>query len=179
MTIFSINFNELLRQILPTVWKTKTISTNDNAQWLLSLIKPIKTLNTDEVNVYRDDSFYNLNHSGQVLVLEHYINTYFGLSFSTSVQNDMYIETIINTDENFLFKTSEQSSLLTNDKRSLYLNSESLPLYIYKNSEYGDLKNFSINVPSSFSTYTNFENIVFGLVGSYRPYGLIPTILYY
>jgi len=178
MTIFNINFNELLHNLLPSIWKNKPITENDNGQWLISLIKPIKTL-CDIFYSTRDESFYNLNHSGQVLVLEHYINSYFGLPFSTSVQNDMYIETIINTDENFLFKTHEQISLLTNDKRTLYLKSESLPLYIYANNEYDNLKNFSINVPSSFSTYTNFENIMFGLIDNYRAGGLIPTILYY
>jgi len=176
----TINLNELLKNLLPSIWKTTPVDENDNAQWLISLIKPIKQL-LSIFTTKRDNSFYDLQHSGQLLVLEHYINIYFGLTFSTSVQNDIYIsDNTSYINRPYLYQNEEQKYLLINDKVYLYQNAESTPLYIYQTSEYLDIKNFIINVPVAFQTsYPNFEYTISYIVNKYKTAGFEFEIVYY
>jgi len=135
--LFNINFNKLITELLPTIWKTTNKDDNDNYQWLKSLIKPIQTLQDDEVYIYRDNTYYDINHNYQVYSLEHYLNEYFGTPFPINYSESIWISDGEKLDEQFLMQNEE-----------FFINFNDEPIYLYQNNE---LENSSFDIKVSFS----------------------------
>lgn len=83
--MLQLNYDNLAIDLTPIELRTVA-----QLEWLKTLTKPIKDLDTD-VNTYHSSIIYDVQHTGQVLALEHYLNNYFSLPFPKLIPNSIYI----------------------------------------------------------------------------------------
>jgi len=141
--MIQISFNRIIKDLLPTVLKIKINTTNNLYQWLVSLIAPVKALYVDYL-AYRSDSLYEINHTGQVLSLEHILNKNFGTPFPIDHSGSIYIGDGNWLEETYLFNNVDWGSPLNDE-----------PVYLFDNSEMAFVSGSNIlleNFPSG-ATY--------------------------
>jgi len=122
--LFNIEFNQVIKEMLPTIFKTKPFNTNDNFQWLASLNKPITDLKEDEFIPFRDNTIFDITHNGQVNSLEHYLNIYFNLPFPIDNTQSIWISDNEQLDANYMFLNSEFDTSVDREPYYLYETSE-------------------------------------------------------
>lgn len=180
MTKFNINWNNVLVTFLPPIWKEKEFNANVNLQWLVTLTKPLRQLYNTVFVPFRDAVFYDILHNGQKLSLEHYINTLYGYSFSTTTQNSIYLEDVQSNIEAYLFQFKEWGSVLPSERIHLYQKDENISLFLFKNKELLIDTNFNVVSPNAVKNISfNYEGKVNSILKRYIPSGFSAEFIYY
>lgn len=88
--MLNLNFDTIIADLTPIELRYLELD-----EWLRTLAKPYKNLQSD-LNVYYDSIMFDVQHVGQVLSLEHYLNDYFGLGWTSPTVDRANIDGNIN-----------------------------------------------------------------------------------
>lgn len=165
MGLFDVDF-DIISQYLTPVRKRLPI----HLAWLRVFVAPIKELRTAFFDVYFVDVSKRAKRNGQKLLLESILNEIFnpgGTSF-------IYIDnTGDDLDFQFLYRSTEGYPA-----KFIKASTEAVPSYFNASSEYNEIRNFIVHVPSGvIATYT--EEQIRSEVNNYRPCGTNFTIQIY
>lgn len=188
--MLTIDYDVLSIDLLPV-----ELRTDEHIEWLMSLTKPVKTIDTT-VNTEYDSVIFDVQHRGQVLSLEHYLNTYFGLPFPVTIPNSIYIMDGIWYTELYTFingadADSDLNGFGTVDPAdpsdgqlfsfSYYEGADSIQdtVYMYSNDEYlEDQVDFIIMVSAAW-TDSDKEDKIREIANKYKKVGHTFTIVTY
>ena len=120
----SIDIRELVKDLLPSVFKSKFMLINNLYQLLVSAVKPVDILK-DDLTAYRTQILHEISYTGQVISLEHQLNKHFGLPFPITTNGSIWIGDGENPEEVYLFR-GEQSSSLLYEPNFLFRNDQSI-----------------------------------------------------
>lgn len=138
--------------------------------WLRALVAPLNSLNADFFGTYFPDVTTRAKRTGQKIVLENTLNQVFNPSLSPPIYINNTgddIETI------YLYNEGEGYPALY-----LYNELESLPYYMYNDSEYSPEFNFIVYIPSAVLGSYNVNQII-AEVNKYKPVGRTFTTIEY
>jgi len=127
--MININLKNLAYDMLSPLFKLKSKHINNLYQWLISLIKPIETLQLS-FKQYRVDSLYEINHTGQVLSLEHILNDRFSTPFPVITPGSIYITEGEWLNKIHLFNNRDDWNSALNDEPVYLFNNSRLPTLI-------------------------------------------------
>lgn len=131
MSRFDINYDRLLKQLLPETMRRLLIF-----RWLRTLIMPVIFI-YDLFRAHRNVKLYEINHTGQVISLQAVLND----AFDTMLRRIEIIDDV-NRDPIYIRTNAE------NEPIYLSTVAENAPVYLYTNAEgEGGWYDFIIKVP--------------------------------
>ena len=156
--MFNIIWSYIVSWVLP--WYLNLADHND---WMLSAIKPIRDL-YDQFIAYKDERFYELAITGQVMELEKLLNDKFN-GGSAARTYDTGTGTYIPNTPTAIYIIDFPNALLATyvwnaieARTPLYLyntvEAHTPPLYLYNQAEFDDQADFIIMVPSALANVT-------------------------
>jgi len=161
-----ISINKLLEHLLPVVFKDKVYTTSNSYQWLIALSYPIKVIYND-FKEYRNKTLYDLQHTGQVLSLEHQLNDYYSLPFPIDIISSIWVEDGERKDEYYIFNNGIDANTILNDTQVYVFNSsEELNVgfeqpYLYLDIELiVDNIDFIVHVPIAITNLDYIKTIL-------------------
>jgi len=175
--MITIDFNKLTEDLLPVINKNNNISINNLYQFIISCIKPIKNLYTDFIN-YRVNSLFEINHNGQVISLEHFLNTKFGLPFPVNHSQSIWIEDGNDVNFAYLFQYGDEWENSGLNIYPVYCD-DTPPMYIFQNDEPNEFTtvDFKVHYPNTLSTQN--INYMISVINKYKIAGFKYSIQSY
>lgn len=160
--MFNISWPQVAISLI--IWFLRKISLND---WFKAAIKP-SILFWETILEYRLTTIFKLQHSGQVIYLEHLLNAIYNNdlpAYTDNIPTGIYIGLgSIEYNPAFLFRITE----VNEDKHWLFRKSETPTaprIILYRKSELENLQyDFTINIPTALGdvgTHPDYSN--FGL----------------
>jgi len=175
----TINYDILIRDLMPVLYKAKYKLDNNLFQLLRVLSKGVKVLYNDFVS-YRYNINYEIQHNGQVFSLEHQLNDYFNLTFPTIENGSIWIEGVDRPDQLYLFNVSEELDPLFEETYLFDVSEESetyfTETYIYENNELSaDYQDFIVHYPDIIVNVEDIDYIK-SIVNKYKLLGYSYTL---
>lgn len=154
MSLKDFNIENIVGNVLPNTFRTSTI-----IGFVRALITPIKTLHGQIFGSFYDNEIAKSYRHNQVALFEKELNEEFGLSYSISATNSIYITHERDTlDQVYFFEDSEI------DTTYIYEESENTPLYLYTKEEYTTPFEFEVNIPDSLNLNENRLNTLINII---------------